>query len=96
LIGKTKKDLLSCIGAGFEPKEQTEGDLIVLRFYKEASILEESFPAYKSSVPRAHHGCWATLYLKDDRVTKVDYKSVPKLWVDDDHCDEIFVTCAGQ
>lgn len=94
LIGKAKKDLLSC--AAVLPDEITEGGVTVLRFYKEASLLEESFPLSKSSFPRIHHGCWATLRLKDDRVEAVQYRSVPKANVDDDHCDEIFEPCVGQ
>lgn len=94
LIGKTKKDLLNC--AAVQPDEITEGDLTVLKYYKEASLLEESFPVSKSSFPRIHHGCWATLRLKEDRVEAVQYRSVPKSYVDDGHCDEIFEPCVGQ
>ena len=94
LIGKPKQELLSC--AQGRPQERTANEVTVLKFYKEASLLEESFPGTKSSVPRTHHGCWATLRLKDDRVEEVQYRSVPKDYVDDDHCNEIFERCLGQ
>jgi hypothetical protein len=67
-----------------------------LKFYKEASQFEESFPGTKSSFPRAHHGCWASVFLQNDRVQAVQYRSVPALYLDDDHCDEIFEPCLTQ
>ena len=94
LIGKTKQDLMSCTTV--QPEARTVGDLMVLRYYKEASILEESFAASKSSVARIHHGCWATLGLKNDRVEGVQYDSVPSSYRHEDHCDEIFLNCLGQ
>lgn len=94
LIGKTKNDLMSCIPV--PPQERVVGDLTLLKYYKEASLLEESFPGTKSSVARIHHGCWATLMLKDDRVEGVQYESIPATYKDDEHCDEIFVQCVGQ
>jgi len=94
LIGKTKKDLMAC--AMVQPEERTTGDLTMLRYYKEASILEESFAVSKSSVARIHHGCWATLGLINDRVEGVQYDSVPTSYKHEDHCDEIFRNCLGQ
>jgi hypothetical protein len=93
LVGKTKKEILSC--ASVRPDERTVGEVTVLKYYKEASLLEESFPGTKSSFPRTHHGCWATLRLTNDEVTEVQYRSVPKDYVGDDHCDEIFAPCVG-
>ena len=69
------------------------GDMAVLRYYKEASVLEESFAASKSSVARIHHGCWATLGLKNERVEGVQYDSVPSSYKHEEHCDEIFQNC---
>jgi hypothetical protein len=94
LIGKTRQELMSCTNV--QPEESVVGDLTVLRYYKEASILEESFPASKSSVARIHHGCRATLGLKNDRVEGVQYDSVPSSYKDEDHCDEIFENCLGK
>lgn len=85
---------MSCIPV--PPQERVVGDLTLLKYYKEASLLEESFPGTKSSVARIHHGCWATLMLKDDRVEGVQYESIPATYKDDEHCDEIFVQCVGQ
>ena len=94
LIGKTKKDLMACTTV--EPEVRTTGDLTVLRYYKEASVLEESFAASKSSVARIHHGCWVTLGLINDRVEGVQYDSVPASYRHEGHCDEIFASCVGQ
>jgi hypothetical protein len=93
LIGKTKQDLMSCTTV--QPEERTVGDFTMLRYYREASILEESFPASKGSVARIHHGCWATLGMKNDRVEGVQYESIPPTYKDDEHCDEIFESCVG-
>ncbi|HXX75850.1 MAG TPA: hypothetical protein VEI50_12025 [Nitrospiraceae bacterium] len=94
LIGKSRQELMAC--AAVQPQESLVGDLTVLRYYKEASILEESFVASKSSVARIHHGYWATLGLKNDHVEGVQYDSVPSSYKDDDHCDEIFENCLGK
>ena len=93
LIGKTRQELMVC--AAVQPEERTVGELTVLKYYKEASILEESFPASKGSVARVHHGCWATLGLKHDRVEGVQYDSVPSPSKHEGHCDEIFQNCVG-
>lgn len=94
LIGKTKAELMACTAV--QPEERTVGDLTVLKYYKEASVLEESFAASKSSVARVHHGCWASLVLKNDRVEGAQYDSVPSSYQSDDHCDEIFENCLGK
>ena len=94
LIGKTRQELMACTSV--QPQESMLGDLTVLKYYKEASVLEESFAASKSSVARLHHGCWASLVLKNDRVEGVQYDSVPSSHMEDDHCDEIFEHCIGQ
>jgi len=94
LVGKTKQELLSC--AQSQPDEKTVGEVTVLKFYKEASLFEESFPGTKSSFAQPHHGCWATLRLTHDVVTEVQYRSVPKDSLDYDHCDEIFAPCLTQ
>jgi len=93
LIGKTKAELLAC--ATGQPEARTVGELTVLRYYKEASQFEESFSGTKSSVARLHHGCWASLVLKHDRVEGVQYDSIPSSHIEDDHCDEIFAQCVG-
>ena len=77
------------------PETRTVGDLTVLRYYKEAFQFEESFSGSKSSVARLHHGCWASLVLKHDRVEGVQYDSIPSSHMEDDHCDEIFAQCVG-
>ena len=94
LIGKSRQELMACTAV--QPQESIVGDLTVLKYYKEASQFEESFSGTKSSVARIHHGCWATLGLKKDRVEGVQYDPVPSSYKGDDHCDEIFVNCVGK
>jgi hypothetical protein len=92
LLGKCIQELVSCAGSPLEETNTTEG--IVLTYYKEAPIFEESFYSSKGSVSRVHHGCWAHLLIEDDRVVGVEYRSAPE-WVDaTDHCEEIFKVCA--
>lgn len=93
LIGKTKQEVFAC--AGPPVSESTKGDLVVFLYYKEASLLEESFPGSKSSFAKVHHGCRATVFLQHDRVSEVRYDSVPSAHRDEDHCEEIFLSCVG-
>ena len=91
LMGKTKQEVLACAGIPF--KQHSHGDMAELIYYKEASLLEESFPSSKGSVPKIHHGCRANVQLKGNRVVEVHYQSVPNSYHDEDHCDEIFESC---
>lgn len=93
LVGKTKQQLLVC--AGTPVNETTKGDSALFLYYKEASLLDESFPGSKSSFARVHHGCRATVVVREDRVAEVRYESVPKSYRDDDLCEELFEPCAG-
>jgi len=91
LLGKGKQDLVACVGSPLQETKTTEGT--VLTYYKEASMLEESFPFSKGSRSGVHHGCWAHLLMGDDRVVGVEYRSVPRSVDATDHCEEIFHTC---
>ena len=61
LIGKMKQELLACTAV--TPDEHMLGDTSQLMFYKEASLLEESFPVSKASSARVHHDCLAHIQL---------------------------------
>jgi hypothetical protein len=91
LLGKSKQELLACAGSPLQESKTAEG--IVLTYYKEAPMLEESFASSKSSRSGAHHGCWAHLLMADDRVVGVEYRSVPRSIDATDHCEEIFHVC---
>jgi hypothetical protein len=91
MVGKSKAEVLACAGA---PKKETaKGTLTLLRYYREAPILEESYPVGKASFPTIHHGCWATVVLTDDRVTEVHYRFVPSTFDASNDCEEIFESC---
>jgi hypothetical protein len=90
-IGKTKEALLQC--AGQPVREEAQNRSIIFRYYKEAPMMEESFPGTKGSFPRPHHGCWASVLLEGDRVTDIGYRSVPPHIDAFDHCEAIFETC---
>jgi hypothetical protein len=91
LIGKTRHELLSC--AGNPLRETPLSDGTVLRYYKEAPMLVESFVGSKGSKPGVHHGCWANVMLSGNQVAGIEYLSVPDPKQAGDHCEEIFVSC---
>lgn len=93
LTGMTKATILAC--AGVPKKELSEGDLTMLRYYREAPILEESQPVGKSSISTIRHGCWATVFLADDRVVNVQYRFVPPTFDASNDCEDIFDSCAS-
>jgi len=93
LIGKTQEAILKCAGRPF--KEVPYGHGLVLRYYKEAPILEESRSFLKGSTPGEHHGCWASLLIEKEEVTGVEFRTVPQGagTEEDDECEAIFATC---
>lgn len=92
LLGKSQAHIHQCAG---EPvKRARHGEGVVLRYYKEASMLEESRPVLKGSVPGIHHGCWASLLIENDQVTGVEFRTVPEgAEKEDDECEAIFQGC---
>lgn len=94
IIGKTKQELLQC--AGTPIREASEHATVTFSYYKEAPMLQESFPASKGSFPRPHHGCWATVLLKEERVMDIGYRSVPDTIDGANLCDAIFTACLPQ
>jgi hypothetical protein len=93
LKGKTKRDILTCVGA--PPRERTSQGLTAMVYQEEAELVELSVPGAKSSGTRSvPHSCRATVTLKDDRVTDVRYESVPEWLGAENHCEEIFARCA--
>jgi len=90
LVGKTRAEVLLC--AGTPLREEPYGHSVVLRYYKEAPMFEESRPFLKGSIAQEHHGCWAGLLLEKDQVTGVEFRPVPD-GTEYDHCEEIFVGC---
>ena len=92
VFGKSKADVLAC--AGKPVKEQTRNDVVLLQYYREAPVLEESQPVGKGSMSTIRHGCWATVVLMDDRVTDVRYRFVPPSMDASNDCEAIFDPCA--
>lgn len=91
MAGKSKVTVLACAGA--PKKEVREGEFTLLRYYREAPILEESQPVGKGSFSTIRHGCWATVILSDDRVVDVHYRFVPPSFDASNDCEEIFEPC---
>ena len=91
LLGKSNQKLVACAGNPLQETKTAEGT--VLKYYREASMLEESFPFSKGSRAGAHRGCWAFLLLVDDRVIGVEYNAAPSTLNTSDLCERIFETC---
>ena len=78
-------------------REWQDGELTLLRYYREAPLLEESLEESmvpsKCSRPTVHHGCWATVALQSDGPQQVRYRFAPSS-VDTSHdSEEIFACC---
>ena len=91
LRGKSTAQVLTC--AGSPQQEHVDGSLTMLRYYKEAPLLEESMVSSKGSRPTAHNGCWATVVLQGDHVDQVWYRFVPSSVDASNDCEEIFANC---
>lgn len=93
LKGKTKQELLACVGA--PQRESLSQELITMVYQEEAELVERSIPGAKASGARSiPHSCRATVTLKDGRVTDVRFESVPDWIGAEDHCEAIFLLCA--
>ena len=91
MTGQTKSRVLACAGAPL--KELHDQELTLLRYYKEAPMLEESPLSGKGSFPTIRHGCWATVVIERDRVAEVHYRFVPSTYDASDECETIFESC---
>jgi hypothetical protein len=91
MVGNTTDQVLSCAGAPL--RQITEGELTLLRYYREAPMLEESFVASKGSRSGIHHGCWATVIIQKGLVVEVQYRFAPSTVDASNDCEEIFEPC---
>jgi hypothetical protein len=70
--------------------EVSQGELTILRYYKEAPMMEESAVASKTSRPGLHHGCWASLGIEHQQVTGIEFRAVPEGVTEHGDCEAIF------
>lgn len=92
LLGKSQADLLQCAGKPLQ--HITHGPGLIFRYYKEGSMFEESKPFLKGSQSGVHHGCWASILIENERVTGVEFRTVPEgAKPHADECVEIFQGC---
>jgi hypothetical protein len=91
IIGLSHSALLSC--AGSPRRQSADKNAILLHYYREAPMLEESTPTGRGSFATMRHGCWATVSLADERVTDVRYRFVPDTIDASNDCEEIFASC---
>lgn len=92
LVGKSKQDILSC--AGNPLREVAVSDGTILRYYREAPMLEESSLGSKGSKAGVHGGCWTNILIVEDHMAGVENRPVPDPLISTDHCEEIFRSCA--
>ena len=92
LRAKNKQDILACAGP---PNSETSGrDGLVLVYTRLAWSLEPATPTSGDAMGERPR-CLATITLQDDRVTRVEYRSIPESAQTLDHCDRIFFNCGG-
>ncbi|MCS6896933.1 MAG: hypothetical protein NZM29_03085 [Nitrospira sp.] len=91
MVGKPVSAVLACAG---EPKKiSRDGELTLLRYYREAPMLEESQPTGKGSFATIRHGCWATVLVADAQVIDIHYRFVPPAFDASNDCEAIFEGC---
>ena len=91
LRGQSREEILA--SAGMPVREWQDETFTLLRYYREAPLLEESMVSSKSSRPAAHHGCWATVMLQQNRVETIQYRFAPSSVDASNDCEEIFSRC---
>jgi hypothetical protein len=92
LVGKPSEAILACAGQPFS--QTVQDNVTIFRYYKEASMFEESTSTSKASQSTMHHGCWASLRIEDKQVTGVEFRTVPEgIEQLDDECEELFAKC---
>lgn len=91
LLGKTTSAVLAC--AGLPIQQSKQGASVIMKYYKEASILEESGVHSKGSVSKVHRGCWVDLLVEADHVTGVQFRPVPPTETDTQSCRDLFESC---
>ena len=91
LKGQSKEQVLACAGAPL--RQWQNGAVSLFRYYREATLLEESMVSSKGSRSAVHHGCWATVTLQQDQVDQVHYRFVPSSIDASKECEEIFARC---
>jgi hypothetical protein len=93
LIGMTQDAVRSCAGSPLNELKLND-DAAVLRYYKEAAMLDESQVGSKGSISGVHRGCWAGLLVEKGNVTGVEFRPVPDQERDPFLCHQIFEGCS--
>ena len=91
LLGKSHVEILACAGTPVQENQTEHG--LVLRYYREAPMFDESGVFLKGSRPGAHRGCWVSLLFDKDHVVGAEYRSAPESFGDVRLCDGIFESC---
>ena len=91
LLGRSSVDILACAGTPIQEHQTEQG--MVLRYYREAPMFDESGVFLKGSRPGVHRGCWVSLLFDKDHVVGAEYRSAPESLGDVRLCDGIFESC---
>ena len=91
LLGKSQAEILACAGTPVQENQTEQG--LILRYYREAPMFDESGVFLKGSRPGVHRGCWVSLLFEKDHVVGAEYRSAPESLGDVRLCDGIFESC---
>jgi hypothetical protein len=91
LLGRSSADVLAGAGTPIQEYQTEQG--MVLRYYREAPMFDESGVFLKGSRPGAHRECWVSLLFDKDHVVGAEYRSAPESLGDVRLCDGIFESC---
>ncbi len=91
LLGKSRAEILACAGLPAQENQTEQG--LVLRYYKEAPMFDESGVFLKGSQPGVHRGCWVSLLFEKDHVVGAEYRSAPESLGDVQLCHRIVESC---
>ena len=91
LLGKSQTEILACAGLPAQENQTEQG--LVLRYYKEAPMFDESGVFLKGSQPGVHRGCWVSLLFEKDHVVGAEYRSAPESLGDVQLCHRIVESC---
>ncbi len=91
LLGTSHAEILACAGPPVQENQTEQG--LVLRYYREAPMFDESGVFLKGSRPGVHRGCWVSLLLDKDHVVGAEYRSAPESLGDVQLCHRILESC---
>ncbi len=91
LLGLTESALVACAGTPESIRENGQGRLLM--YHSRPTMMEQSFPTSKSSLPCPHETCEALVTIRGGRVVAVKYRSDPDSGRECFWCERMFEPC---